>query len=182
MFCLEELHEAEGGGRRSWRGSRLGKRWQLWREGGYLYGCKRTGLLYILIDDLTSLNQTFLVSVSKVRKSPSLFHANSDKVGIFGDSSPFFQIHLCLICKVCWWAYDHILQVHQPRVRPPLEGISWNLLQSRFKKKLLEITCGSKTRQWLGWRHHLKCAHKLDNFSWTPKDLWRKGAYQHISH
>ena len=126
MFCLEELHEAEGGGRRSWRGSRLGKRWQLWREGGYLYGCKRTGLLYILIDDLTSLNQTFLVSVSKVWKSPSLFHANSDKVGIFGDSSPFFQIHLCLICKVCWWAYDHILQVHQPRVQPPLEGINNN--------------------------------------------------------
>ena len=31
---------------------------------------------------------------------------------------------LPIIPKVCWWAHDHILQVHQPRVQPPLEGIT----------------------------------------------------------
>ena len=25
--------------------------------------------------------------------------------------------------QVCWWAYDHVLQVHKPRVQPPLERI-----------------------------------------------------------
>jgi len=43
--------------------------------------------------------------VSKVREHPRIFHANPD--------------------KVCWWAYDHVLQVHKPRVQPPLERIVW---------------------------------------------------------
>ena len=33
MICVEELHEAEGGGRRAWRSRSLGERWQLWRKG-----------------------------------------------------------------------------------------------------------------------------------------------------
>ena len=73
------------------------------------------------------------------------------------------------IVKVCWWAYDHILQVHQSRVRPPLEGIIFlKTVQRRNRERIITVD-PSKDKTMTGVRTSPEVCAQVGQLLLDPK-------------